>query len=108
LDANTDNTYGDVTNKTNRAACLCHFLSCGGYNDWFLPSKDELNLMYTNLHCQTPPVGGFTGGYYWSSSENNIRDSNRAWDQYFSTGEEYVDCKDSKLCVRAVGLLTIF
>jgi hypothetical protein len=52
------------------------------FKDYFLPSKDELNLMYENLHKSG--VGGFTiGSLYWSSSEN---DDNHAWIQYFNSG----------------------
>ncbi len=50
------------------------------YDDWFLPSKDELNQMYLNL-CKEG-VGGFagTGASYWSSSQY---DAWNAWYQHF-------------------------
>lgn len=37
------------------------------YNDWFLPSRDELYLMYTQLKVYS--VGDFASKDYWSSSE---------------------------------------
>ena len=51
------------------AAVYCSELVSGGQSDWFLPSKDELNLMYTNLHSASTPLGGFSTLNYWSSSE---------------------------------------
>jgi len=66
------------------AADICANLSLGGYIDWFLPSKDELNLMYANLKLlKLYALGGFTDGYYWSSYESNIIG---AWAQYFYSG----------------------
>jgi hypothetical protein len=49
------------------AARVCDQYSRGGYDDWFLPSIDELHLMYTNLHVGGS--GGFSDVWYWSSSE---------------------------------------
>jgi uncharacterized repeat protein (TIGR02543 family) len=68
-----------------------------GYDDWFLPSKDELNLMYENL--EVAGVGGFTGDSYWSSSED---DADAAWNQDFSFGGQYSSVKVSAYRVRAV------
>lgn len=56
------------------------------YDDWFLPSKDELNLMYQNLKVQN--LGGFSivnVYYYWSSSEYS---NDGAVDQSFGGGDQ--------------------
>ena len=70
------------------AAQLCNDLTVGGYNDWFLPSKDEFNLMYKNLYLAG--VGDFFGDWesytfesYWSSSEQDVLN---AWYQVFPNG----------------------
>jgi len=47
------------------AAKLVDALTDGGYSDWYLPSKDELNKLYLNKNL----VGNFADGSYWSSTE---------------------------------------
>jgi hypothetical protein len=47
------------------AATLARNHNGGGYNDWYLPSKDELNALWTNRVI----LGGFTIANYWSSTE---------------------------------------
>lgn len=75
------------------AAKLCDDLVLNGYEDWYLPSKDELNLMYKN-------IGGFSGpAPYWSSSEHG---SDRAWSMSFSNGYQGFNDKSLLLYVRAV------
>ena len=66
-------------NETGIAARICNDLVLDGYSDWYLPSKDELNLMYLNRAI----IGGFTNNYYWTSSQS---DENFAWYQSFPDG----------------------
>jgi hypothetical protein len=49
---------------TSYAAGLARAYSGGGYNDWYLPSKDELNKLYLNQVT----IGGFADATYWSST----------------------------------------
>ena len=89
--------YGDYTDY---AAKLCYDLMYGGYDDWFLPSQDELELMYTVLHQAIPvPLGDFTIEYYWSSSEET---ENYAYIYRFSTGDPTSGVKFQTYGVRAV------
>jgi hypothetical protein len=55
------------------AASVCADLVLNGYSDWYLPSIGELQLMYSRLHLQG--LGGFGGGYYWSSSQDDPYDA---------------------------------
>jgi len=81
----------------NYAASICKNLSINGFADWFLPSKDELILMYTNL--KEAGLGGFRESWLWSSSQNDIY---LAWLQDFSDGSRGNVVKDYEYAVRAV------
>lgn len=50
------------------AARLCGDLSLGGHNDWFLPSLDELQLLY---EARILPGLNLEETHYWSSSQAN-------------------------------------
>jgi hypothetical protein len=67
------------------AAKLCDDLVLNGYSDWFLPSKDELNIIYKNIGG-----GHYNNDVYWSSSENNYK---YAWMQDFESGDQYPNDK---------------
>lgn len=54
---------------TGTAAQVAASYSLNGYSDWYLPSKDELDLL---LKKQVV-VGGFADRMYWSSSEYPFR-----------------------------------
>lgn len=82
----------------NYAARVAADYNGGGYGDWYLPSKDELNLIYTNLHLAG--LGGFDASfYYWSSTEYNAF---AAWGQAFDNGGQLIDGKGGAARVRAV------
>jgi len=81
LGTGRDNTTTIVSSQGvgSYAAKLCNDLVLGGYDDWFLPSKDELGKLYVNKI----EIGGFYDTYYWSSSE--INSNNASW-RYFGGG----------------------
>ena len=60
----------ETLGETNRAAQLCDDFVFGELSDWFLPSKDELYLVYQNL-----PANSLTqlSGWYWTSSQYDVR-----------------------------------
>jgi hypothetical protein len=86
------------------ASELCQDLVLGGENDWYLPSKYELNLMYENIGqgnaLELGNIGSFSGVYYWSSTEVG---NDGAWSQVFYDGSQYDVSKSiTNVSVRAV------
>ena len=77
------------------AAQFCKGLSINGYTDWYLPAKDELNLIYTNRGS----LDAFVQNYYWSSTQTS---SDFSWGQYFNSGDQYKYGKASTRYVRGV------
>ncbi len=82
------------------AARYCHKLVYGGYDDWHLPNRYELNLMYTNRSALPGLNQSSVSGYYWSSTEYHY--SGSAWLQRFSDGFQTYSNKDDSRHVRCV------
>lgn len=80
---------------------MCAEFCGGGYDDWYLPSEEELNFIYRNLARKGKIIGS---GYFWSSSE----DTYAAWLQGFSDGWQGRNHKtDYRHSVRAVRAFNI-
>lgn len=103
--SNTDSIIAEQgATETNYAAGLARAYNGGGYNDWFLPSRDELNQIYQN-RLSIDDVALDNGGdsfnyyWYWSSSEYS---SSGAWALRFGNGSIDFKSKDLPFYVRAV------
>lgn len=94
--ANTDKIIAQNGAGITYAAGLARAYTGSGYSDWFLPSIEELHLMYTNLHLKG--YGAFAGGGYWSSSEYTAYIASA---QHFVGGNVYIPNKTTTLYVRA-------
>lgn len=102
---NTGTSLGTGLNNTNlinnscvsnsKAAALCLNYTSGVYNDWYLPSYSELNLLYQYKSI----IGGFSSTYYWSSSQIN---STSAWSINFANGSFVNTSKSNLVYVRAI------
>ncbi len=78
------------------ALAICQQLELNGYSDWTLPSKEELDFMYTNLFLSSI---GELSNYYWSSTESDFND---AWYWRMNYGTPYYNFKGNVLNVRAI------
>jgi len=85
------------TDDTGTAAHRCREYRQGGYNDWFLPSKDELNLMYQNL--KQKGLGIFSNVWYWSSSGYY---SSNAYCHHFGDGRQTWNSNGNTYAVRPI------
>ncbi len=86
-----------VQKTDNKAALICDQLVHNGFDDWFLPSKDELNFLF--IQKEAGRIGNFLAEEYWSSTEADV---DRAWDQHMGNGGTHTEIKVNSACVRAV------
>lgn len=78
----------EIQGSGNYAASVAARYNGGNFGDWYLPSKDELNLMY-----QQKDLIGNLSGFYWSSTEVAVSGTDAtydfAWTQSFSNGLQF-------------------
>ena len=90
------------------AAKICRNYNGGGYNDWYLPSLNELWRIYALRSV----IGGFNVGYYSSSSETDYFQDFWAvifdipctyiYSSFVCSGDGVYEDKNSSFFVRAV------
>ena len=83
-------------NWTN-AKIACEALDINGYSDWHLPTKEELQYLYKNLH--QVGIADFERRQYWSSTAYG---NYKAWGQDFYGGDQFGNFKSYPGSVRAV------
>jgi hypothetical protein len=77
------------------AANMAASYNGGGKSDWFLPSKGELNALYS----AKATIGGFQESFYWTSFEASTGD---AYYKHFQNGDENFRAKSENNYVRPV------
>lgn len=86
------------------AAALCATLTVNGVADWFLPSRDELILMYKNLRATGDADFGDAGQRdnfsYWASSQ--LTADMAAHIDFADLARPHFDDKDFPRRVRAI------
>ena len=102
--SNSNSIVGQA-GHTSSAAKLCLDLVSGGQSDWYLPSIQELNMLWNNYYTVSRALSQISGATqlsksdYWSSSENGC---NYAWLFSFGYGTTGSSIKSITPCVRAV------
>jgi|TARA_R110002033_G_scaffold138808_2_gene177833 hypothetical protein len=92
FDAKNYNNTDDDT-----AITYCKKLTLANFNDWRLPTKDELK----NLSTQKNNLRNISSNWYWSATSNSDN-SERAWSIYFDNADGYNDLKNANNYVRCV------
>jgi hypothetical protein len=90
--------------EPENAAALCSNFSLNGVRGWFLPSRDELALMYQNLRAKGAgdfrDAGVADNFSYWASSQQTA--DMAAHIDFADLGRQHGDDKDFPRRVRAV------
>ena len=94
------NTIKSVLTGTSYAAYMAA-QTANGYDNWYLPSLGELQLMFINL--ASAGLGNLSRSkVYWSSSEYSVDGAHQAWVKDFGNNSMYGYWKSNNAYVRAI------
>lgn len=95
--SNTEAIVQECVDLSN-AATICYSDNTEGFTDWYLPSAEELSLIFNRLYLNG--YGNFVStDFFWSSSGFSTTE---AVSLDFSVGDVDVDNKSEQLQVRAI------
>ena len=92
----TDSNSVIAGTQDHVAAAYCEDLTQDSYSDWYLPAKEDVNVIYGNRGV----IDNLVADYYWSSTENThslawrLNFSNGSWDSLYGSKRvgNYVRC----------------
>jgi hypothetical protein len=83
------------TDPMTSAAAYADAYEFGGFDDWYLPSRDECH----ELTITREVIGGFTLDTYWTSTGRTV---STAWYQDFLNGFQFLDDHATSYLVRPI------
>jgi hypothetical protein len=99
-------TITGASGHTSSAASLCLNSTNGGQTDWYLPSSQEMNLLFNNYYFVRKAISNISGAVgldlnneYWTSTESNTIIARSI---YFGSGELRTAEKNQPRFVRAI------
>jgi hypothetical protein len=101
--SNTEAIMKEAVNKGGGfgwAAQAAYAYTLNGFNDWFLPSRDELHYVYGNLHLNG--LGNFKNRYFTSTAYEASISSRIFWVEDFSDGHQNTQTNNWSYRVRPI------
>ena len=107
---NTTDMVADGNSTVYPAAHFCNDLVVGGYTDWYMPAKNELEVCYYNLKPTTTPnntssginpnavparASNYTSGNPAQTSATNFRYTSPRTTEYFDTASYWSSTENS-------------
>ena len=89
------------------AKIRCADLNRGGFSDWYLPSKDELEMIFKKgISNDNTPISefvkGIPSGWYWTSTEIGAKKAYNVSKGGWTSDENKKDKDVNCLCVRKI------